>query len=178
MLSSNTSEFSFKLSAGKFDLRSNPQQTVLYPTTVGSALKPQVKIEQLSFSRPFNDNIFSRQFLAAGCFFLCFAVYFFLNLLPYLFQDLNKIQGSPVFNVSSAVMWELGGRIYLAVASGYPHKKIAVFRLDHNEADIPNNWTRDLDLQTTSHIGTLRLVIFSDGTEKQSHLSIVRYSSA
>ena len=81
--------------------------------------------------------------------------------------------------VKSAVMWELGNSIYLAVASGYPNKMIAVFRLDHNEADKPKyTWTREADLEKGNDVCNLKVFGFSNGTEEHSHLYTVRYSSA
>ena len=81
--------------------------------------------------------------------------------------------------VKSAVMWELGTSIYLAVASGYPNKMIAVFRLDHNEADKPKyTWTREADLEKGKDVCNLKVFGFSNGTEKHSHLYTVRYCDA
>ena len=76
-------------------------------------------------------------------------------------------------------MWELGNRIYLAVASGYPNKMIAVFRLDHNEAGTPRyTWTREADLEKGNEVSNLKTFGFTNGTDKHSHLYVVRYGSA
>ena len=78
-------------------------------------------------------------------------------------------------------MWELGNSIYLAVASGYPNKMVAVFRLDHNEVSKPRyTWTREADLEKGNVISQLKVFTFSNlnGTEEQSHLYVVRYCSS
>ena len=83
--------------------------------------------------------------------------------------------------VKSAVMWELGSSVYLAVACGYPNKMIAVFRLDHNESGTPRyTWTREADLEKGNNINKLKVFSFSNltGTEEQSHLYVVRYCSS
>ena len=75
-----------------------------------------------------------------------------------------------------AVMRELGSRIYLAVASGFPNKMITVFRPDHNENDTPRyTWTREADLEKGNEVSNLKTFGFTNGTDKHSNLYFVRY---
>ena len=84
--------------------------------------------------------------------------------------------GDKVGYVKSAVMWELGNRIYLAVASGYPNKMIAVFRLDRGEVNNPSyTWTREADLEKGNDVCNLKVFTFPNGAEKHVHLYTVRY---
>ena len=86
--------------------------------------------------------------------------------------------GVKVGYVKSAVMWELGSTIYLAVASGYPNKMIAVFRLDHDEVNAPKyTWTREADLEEDNDVSNLKVFTFPYGTEEHVHLYTVRYSA-
>ena len=73
-------------------------------------------------------------------------------------------------------MWELGTSIYLAVASGYPSKMIAVFRLDVEtsaEGETTYNWVREDDLAEGQDLSNLKVFIVSN--EKLVHLYAVRY---
>merc|ERR1719239_326831 len=90
-------------------------------------------------------------------------------------EDLNLMAGAKVGYVKSAVMWEIGSSIYLAVASGYPNKMIAVFRLDHDEVNAPKyTWTREADLEMGNDVGNLKVFTFPYGAEKHVHLYTVR----
>ena len=70
-------------------------------------------------------------------------------------------------------MWELGTGIFLAVASGFPNKMIAVFRYDRR--DPAKGWEREDDLAVGQDVSKLKAFTFSNLTETHTHLYAVRY---
>ena len=79
--------------------------------------------------------------------------------------------------VRSAVMWELGSSVYLAVVSGHPNKMIAVFRLDldtNSEGETSFSWHREEDLAVGQELSNLKAFKFSNGTSVHAHLYAVR----
>jgi len=90
-------------------------------------------------------------------------------------EDLNLINpttSTKVGYVKSAVMWEVGTGIYLAVASGFPNKMIAVFRYDRTNP--AQGWVRENDLETGEDISHLKAFTFSNLTKIHTHLYAVR----
>ena len=70
-------------------------------------------------------------------------------------------------------MWEIGTGIYLAVASGFPNKMIAVFRYDRR--DPAKGWEREDDLAVNQDVSHLKAFTFSNLTKTHTHLYAVRY---
>lgn len=87
---------------------------------------------------------------------------------------INPTTASKVGYVKSAVMWEVGTGIYLAVASGFPNKLIAVFRYDRT--DPSQGWVRENDLEVGEDLSHLKAFTFSNLTKIHTHLYAVRYN--
>ena len=166
-LESQDRTFSFTLPSCSFVLRSTTQSSSTDDTKTGDG-------GQLIISGVFDNPESINTEVCLVCLHHVHVIYLTFKDINQISQNLYGEAARKVGYVKSAVMWELGTGIYLAVASGFPNKMIAVFRYDRR--DPAKGWKREEDLAVDQDVSNLKAFTFSNLTKTHTHLYAVRYN--